>query len=88
MESWLQRRLKALDERLDPGALEISARHAKVRFEEPPTGDEVSRWCAPAIALELWLPAVEEGMVRPASELDWAIDQGLIDDPGADVVLF
>ncbi|MDO8914003.1 MAG: hypothetical protein Q8N10_04565 [Phenylobacterium sp.] len=44
MDAWLRRRLQALDARLSLSALKISARHAEIGFEEPPTGKVGSRW--------------------------------------------
>ena len=44
METWLCRRLAAIDARLDPKALGLSARNAKVDFCDPPKGEGVSRW--------------------------------------------
>ena len=35
METWLRRRLKAVEAHLEPVSLEASARHAKVAFAEP-----------------------------------------------------
>lgn len=83
MATWLRRRLEAINARLDPGALEISARHAEVGFDEPPQGEGASRWYAPKVELHLWVPAEEEGRVEGVSELEWAIAEGLIEDPGA-----
>ncbi len=81
MEDWLRRRLKALDARLDPRALEFSARSAEVYFEEPPTGKVASRWYSPDVELRLWIPDREDGGVLGVPELDWAIHEGLINDP-------
>lgn len=83
MAAWLRRRLRGIAARLDPSALEISARHAKVGFAEPPQGEPASRWYAPKIELHLWVPADEEGRVSGVSELEWAIARGLVEDPGA-----
>jgi hypothetical protein len=83
MDAWLRRRLAAIDARLDPGALEISARHAEVDFAEPPKGEGGSRWHTPKVELHLWVPAEEAGRVSGVSELEWAIVEGLVVDPGA-----
>ncbi|MFZ3005364.1 MAG: hypothetical protein WA047_04260 [Phenylobacterium sp.] len=83
MDAWLHRRLQALEARLSFSALEISARHAEIGFDEPPTGKVGSRWYAPEVELHLWIPAEEEGRVSGVSELEWAIQEGLITDPGA-----
>lgn len=82
MDAWLRRRLQALEARLSFGALEISARHAEIGFDEPPTGKAGSRWYAPDVELHLWIPADEPGKVSGVSELEWAIHEGLITDPG------
>jgi hypothetical protein len=81
MEAWLRRRILALDALVDPVALEISARHAEVRFEEPPLKEDTSRWYAPKVELYRWIPAEEEGRVRGVDELEWAVAKGLIRDP-------
>jgi hypothetical protein len=80
---WLRRRLQALEARLEPKALEISARHAEILFDEPPGENAGSRWYSREIELHLWVPAEEEGRVLGVSELEWAISEGLITDPGA-----
>lgn len=84
MEAWLRRRLQAIAARLDPHALEISARHAEVGFAEPPAKPEPSHgYYSRKIALHLWIPAAEAGRVDGVSELEWALHAGLIADPGA-----
>lgn len=83
MVGWLGRRIRAIEARMDPRALAISARHAEVDFAEPPQAMPASRWYSPKIELHLWVPAEEEGRVSGVSELEWAIAQGLVLDPGA-----
>ena len=46
-------------------------------------GEGVSRWYSPQIELHLWAPVEEEGRVSGVSELEWAIVEGLVVDPGA-----
>jgi len=82
LKNWLERRIQALNDRLDPRALEISARNADVRFEEPPA-DPQRDWYARQVELFHWIPAEEEGRVLGVGELEWAIREGLIMDPGA-----
>jgi hypothetical protein len=81
--SWLRRRIRALDDLLDPRALEISARTADVGFEEPPPGSQNEYWYARKVELLHWIPAEEEGRVRGVGELEWAVAEGLIPDPAA-----
>jgi hypothetical protein len=79
LRSWLERKLRACDARLAPNALRISARHAKVVFEEPCEESGYSRWYSPEIELHLWVAAEEEGRVVGVSELEWGIREGLVE---------
>lgn len=84
MVAWLGRRIQAIEARIRPEALAISARHAEVGFCEPPKGEPASRWYSPKIELHLWIPAEEPGHVAGVSELEWTIAEGLVADPGAE----
>jgi hypothetical protein len=81
LDTWLRRRLQALNALLQPEALEVSARHSEVDFAEPPRRGPASQWYAPKIELSLWVRDPVEPVWRATSELDWAIGEGLITDP-------
>lgn len=90
MGVWLRRRLTELDALLSARFLEISARHAKVEFDEaaaaakPP---EPSWYYPRGVSLELWSIDEAEGKATTLSPLEWALAEGLIlppaDPPGA-----
>ncbi len=83
LESWVQRRLGAIDARLGPVALDISARHAEVGLAEPPPPFDKPDWHSPPkVALHLWRLSTEDDMAHGEDELEWAIAEGLIADPG------
>lgn len=83
LQAWLRRRLAALDARLDPIALDISARAAEVCFREPPPDGAAARWSAPEPTLSLWRIDAAQDQAHRIAELEWAVDQGLIVDPAA-----
>lgn len=86
MEAWLGRRLALIEARLDPAALDISARHAEVGFVEPPPprpSDRPSWHSPPKVALRLWRTGDGDGLAHNENELEWAIRTGLLADPAA-----
>jgi len=84
MGVWLRRRLAELDALLSARFMEISARHAKVEFDEaaaaakPP---EPSWYYPRGVSLELWSIDEAEGRATSLSPLEWAVTQGLIPPP-------
>jgi hypothetical protein len=83
MESWLRRRIGAIDARLAPLNLGVSARHAQVDFGEPPKLSDKPDWHHPPKAtLYLWRLSAEDNLFHSEDDLEWAIAEGFIVDPG------
>lgn len=83
MSAWLSRNIAEIDALLSPLFLEISARHAKIDFDEAAFAAKPSEpaWYYPReVSLELWELNETEGNATLQSSLEWALAQGLIPD--------
>ncbi|MFD3264013.1 hypothetical protein [Phenylobacterium ferrooxidans] len=83
MVAWVRRRLAELDALLSPTFLDISARYAKVDFDEARAAARPTEpsWYYPrAIELQLWRIDEEAGNAHSQSPYEWRRDRGLIAD--------
>ena len=76
MIAWVQRRLKQIDSLTSPRFLDISARSAKIAFDEPEKDEppDIERGYfsyASAVELKLWKIDEAEGLARSQSQLEW-----------------
>lgn len=81
MSAWLSRSIAEIDALLSPLFLEISARRAKIDFDEAAVAAKPSEpaWYYPReVSLELWELNQAEGNATLQSPLEWALAQGLI----------
>jgi hypothetical protein len=83
--AWLRRRLRQIDALISPRFLDISARSAKVEFDEMDAGakaDEAGRHFAylPPVELQFWSIDEETELATSKSALEWAIESGLVPD--------
>ena len=83
MSAWLSRSIAEIDALLSPLFLEISARRAKIDFDEAVFASKPSEpaWYYPReVSLELWELNQAEGNATLQSSLEWALAQGLTPD--------
>jgi hypothetical protein len=87
--AWVRRRIQQIDALISPLFLDISARSAKIDFEEP-TGDAANNGTGdryvyfPPVALHLWKIDETDGLARSRTALEWAVDAAAVPDPRGD----
>jgi hypothetical protein len=89
MVAWVRRRLQQVDALISPLFLDISASFAKVEFEEPRADGESESSggyfsYSPSVELQLWSIDEEKGLATSRTELQWAVDSGLVPEFKAD----
>jgi len=87
MIAWLRRRIRQIDVLLSPRFLDISARAAKVGFEELPSGTTRNGGYMghlPPVALQFWSIDDEKELATAATPIEWLAEAGLGPDLGAD----
>ena len=83
MAAWLRRRLAVVDALLSPTFLDISARYAKIDFDEARAAAaprELGWYYPPAVELQLWAIDEANNKANGQSAYAWARDQGLVPD--------
>lgn len=79
MASWLKRRIQEIDALIGPDFLELSARAAKLDFDEPKASDDASStpYYSSQVELQFWSIDRDKEEARSVSPLQWAIENGL-----------
>ncbi|RUW85305.1 hypothetical protein [Mesorhizobium sp. M1E.F.Ca.ET.063.01.1.1] len=85
MLAWVRRRLHQMDALISPLFLDISATFAKIDFEDPPADDEIEGSggyfsYSPSVELQLWSIDEEKGLATSRTDLQWAVEAGLVPD--------
>lgn len=83
MATWIRRRLAEIDALLSPTFLDISARFAKIEFDEARAlarPAEPSWYYPRAVELQLWRLDEAAGNAHSLDPYEWARDQGLAPD--------
>lgn len=83
MLAWVRRRLHQVDALISPLFLDISATFAKIKFEEPPADGEIGGSggyfsYSPSVELQLWSIDEEKGLATSRTDLQWAVEAGLV----------
>jgi hypothetical protein len=83
MLAWVRRRLRQIDALISPLFLDISARSAKLVFEEPTSDpkaqDAQGYFCfSPSVELQFWSMDEEKGLATSRTEVEWVIETGLV----------
>jgi predicted nucleic acid-binding protein len=89
MVAWVRRRLQQVDALISPLFLDISATFAKIEFEEPRADGEIESSggyfsYSPSVELQLWSIDEEKGLATSRTDLQWAVDAGLVPGLKAD----
>lgn len=89
MADWLRRRIAEIDALLSPAFLELSARNAKLDFDEAAAlaraAAEPSWYYPRGVTLELWTVDEESGQATWLTPLEWAEAEGSIPPPPSSV---
>lgn len=81
MAAWVRRRIAELDALLSPLFLDLSARHARIDFDEVRAAAKEASpsWYYPsAIELQFWVVDEAQNQATSQSALEWAQDAGLL----------
>ncbi|RWC36154.1 MAG: hypothetical protein EOS70_06940 [Mesorhizobium sp.] len=87
--AWVRRRLHQVDALTSPLFLDISATFAKIDFEEPRADGEVESSggyfsYSPSVELQPWSIDKEKGLATSRTDLEWAVEAGLVQELKAD----
>ncbi|RWD31310.1 MAG: hypothetical protein EOS22_04615 [Mesorhizobium sp.] len=90
MLAWVRRRLHQVNALISPLFLDISATFAKIEFEEPRADAEIEGSggyfsSSPSVELQLWSIDEKKGLATSRTELQWALEAGLVPADLADV---
>ncbi|MBN9347893.1 MAG: hypothetical protein J0I48_17130 [Devosia sp.] len=75
---WVQRRIAQIDAMIEPHALDLSARAAKIDFDEPEAGKTSEYYYSSFRELDLWSDYDETGTARSLTPFEWATAAGLL----------